>query len=397
MKLLFLSWWLPYPPDNGIRQRNYHLLRELARAHEVTLLSFAEDGEATPERTAPLEAICARVQVLPKPQYNPGGARALAGFFHPWPRWLVDVYTDAMQQLVLETLQGAHYDLVLAAEFSTTPYALSLRGVRRVFEGVEIAFYRDQVDAQTSTLRRLRYKLTWLKLVRYLRRVRRAFDGCTAVSDLEAAIIEQVTDGGGPLAVIENGVDTAAHAGDYGPPEPDTLIYPGALSYFANYDAASWFAGEILPRIAAARAEVRFRITGSTRNVDLSRFPASEHVHFTGYLDDIKPTLARSWACVVPVRHGSGTRLKILEAMAAGVPVVSTTKGAEGLEVTPGRDLLIADEPAAFADAVLRVLGDADLRQSLAEAGRQLVTRRYDWSIIGDRLLAFVDEVCAVG
>ncbi|MCZ7547428.1 MAG: glycosyltransferase family 4 protein [Anaerolineae bacterium] len=138
-------------------------------------------------------------------------------------------------------------------------------------------------------------------------------------------------------------------------------------------------------------------MTGSTRNVDLSRFPASEHVHFTGYLDDIKPTLARSWACVVPVRHGSGTRLKILEAMAAGVPVVSTTKGAEGLEVTPGRDLLIADEPAAFADAVLRVLGDTDLRQSLAEAGRQIVTRRYDWSIIGDRLLAFVDEVCAVG
>jgi glycosyltransferase involved in cell wall biosynthesis len=118
----------------------------------------------------------------------------------------------------------------------------------------------------------------------------------------------------------------------------------------------------------------------------VDRLPLSEGVILTGYLNDIRPCVAQSWACVVPLRVGGGTRLKILEAMALGTPVVSTSKGAEGLEATHGDDILIADMPAEFADAVLRLLDDKALRARLAANGRRLVESRYGWEVIGEKL-----------
>jgi glycosyltransferase involved in cell wall biosynthesis len=127
--------------------------------------------------------------------------------------------------------------------------------------------------------------------------------------------------------------------------------------------------------------------------VPVDRLPANDGLVLTGYLDDVRPTVARSWACVVPLRVGGGTRLKVLEAMALGTPVVSTSKGAEGLEVTSGEDILIADEPADFADATLRLLDDPALRAELAANGRRLVRGRYGWDQIGEELNRFLHQV----
>jgi glycosyltransferase involved in cell wall biosynthesis len=391
--MLFLSWWWPYPADNGSKLRIYNLLRQLARRHRVTLLAFADPDEATPERVAELERFCACVRTVPRPRYRPGGLRALAGFFSPRPRWLVDVFSDEMALLVQDEVSKDSYKLVIASQVSTTPYTLALKGVARLFEEIEVTVYREQFAKQASWLKRARYRLTWLKLVGYLRRARRAFDGCTAVSSIEAAHVERAAPTGAPIRVVPNGVDVPACAGDFGRPEADTLVYPGALSYAANYDAAAWFAAEILPLVTASRPEVEFRITGRTEGIDLSGFPKASRVRFTGYLDDVRPAIARSWVCVVPLRVGGGTRLKILEALALGTPVVSTSKGAEGLEVTPGHDILIADAPPAFAEAVLRLLEDERLRASLADAGRRLVESRYDWFRVGDRMLQFISEI----
>ena len=133
-----------------------------------------------------------------------------------------------------------------------------------MFEDIEVAVYREQLDAQTSPIKRARYGLTWLKFARYIRQARQAFDGCTVVSPVEAKHVEQVAPKGASMRVIPNGVDVAVYAGDWGEPEPDTLIYPGALSFFANYDAAAWFGESILPLVAAQRPAVRFSITGRT-------------------------------------------------------------------------------------------------------------------------------------
>jgi glycosyltransferase involved in cell wall biosynthesis len=187
------------------------------------------------------------------------------------------------------------------------------------------------------------------------------------------------------VAVVPNGVDLAGCAGPWPPPAPDTLIYPGALSYDANHDAVGYFIGAILPRIRSERPEVRLRVTGRATEAQIASLPRAEGVECTGYLDDVRPAVAGAWAEVVPLRKGGGTRLKVLEALALGTPVISTCKGVEGLALVPGRDVLVADTPADFAAATLRVLGSPALRAELASAGRRAAAA-YDWGRSVDRL-----------
>jgi glycosyltransferase involved in cell wall biosynthesis len=187
-------------------------------------------------------------------------------------------------------------------------------------------------------------------------------------------------------------VDCARNRPDLARPVPNALLYNGALTYSANYGAMEFFLAEVYPIIRRQEPGVSLTITGSTSGVDLSGLRLEEGVRLSGYVDDIRPLVAGAWACVAPILHGGGTRLKILEAMALGTPVVATSKGAEGLEVTPGQDILIADEPAEFAAQVLRLLRDANLRERLATNARRLVEQRYDWAGIGQRFVDLVEE-----
>ena len=163
------------------------------------------------------------------------------------------------------------------------------------------------------------------------------------------------------------------------------MIYNGAITYNANYDAVQFFLREILPIIHREYPRVKVKITGKTTGVDLSSLPQNENVIFTGYVQDIRPVIKSSTACIVPLQVGGGTRLKILEALALGTPVITTTKGAEGLAVQPGRDLLVADSPSDFARAVIRVLKEPDLREQLQVNGRKAV-EAYDSSTIAENL-----------
>ncbi|MFW6116436.1 MAG: glycosyltransferase family 4 protein, partial [bacterium] len=195
------------------------------------------------------------------------------------------------------------------------------------------------------------------------------------------------------LVLVPNGVDLETNSGDFGAPEPDTLIYPGALTYSANFDAMEFFLQDVFPLVKSQRPNAKLRITGRYDGAPTERLPLGDGVELTGYLDDIRPTVGQTWACVVPLRTGGGTRLKILEAMALGTPVVSTAKGAEGLRVSPGEDILIANEPAEFAAHVLRLLDDEALREKLVANGRNLVEARYRWDRIGERLERFLRRV----
>jgi glycosyltransferase involved in cell wall biosynthesis len=174
-------------------------------------------------------------------------------------------------------------------------------------------------------------------------------------------------------------------------PRPDSLVYNGALTYSANYDAMRWFLAHVFPRVKQAVPGVTLAITGSTAGVDTAGLALDDTVTLTGYVDDIRCPVAEASACVVPILQGGGTRLKILEAMALGTPVVSTSKGAEGLDVTPGHDILIADEPTEFASQVTRLLSDAALREQVASNARHLVEQRYDWQQIGRRFVGLVE------
>jgi sugar transferase (PEP-CTERM/EpsH1 system associated) len=384
MRILFLSSWFPYPPDNGSRIRVFNLLKHLSQNHNVTLLSFTQ-ADSDPRRASELLKYCQEIHTVPAVSYQPRRWRAIQGFLSPHPRFIVDTFSPEMKTLVWETVESKSFDLVLASQASAAPYVQGLDSADKVFEEVELTVIREQFAAEVNPLRRLRFGLTWWKATRFMVDLLREFDACTVVSDQERAhILERVPDY--PVTVVPNGVDLNWYQGDFGDPEGDTLIFPASLTYFANLDAMEFFLKGVFPRIRFRRPDIILRITGRTDGVLVDRLSLGEGVVLTGYLDDIRPAIVQSWICVVPLRIGGGTRLKILEAMALGTPVVSTSKGAEGLEVTHNEDILIADEPAEFADAVLHLLSDKSLRAKLATNGRRLVEERYSWETCAQKL-----------
>jgi glycosyltransferase involved in cell wall biosynthesis len=385
VRILFLSGWFPYPPDNGSRIRVFNLVKQLSSSHEIDLLSFAQ-GPVSKERLAKMQAYCRSIHIVPYQEFDPNRLKALLGFFSTQPRVVVDTYSPQMQALVEKVSADNSFDVVVSSQMCCAPYALLLKQTPRVFEEVELAVGYERLIRQQSLLRRVRFGLTWWKLSRFMARLLHRFEGCTVVSKQERDLVMKVVPDYGPLAVVPNGVDLDRYAGDFGAPQPDTLIYSGALTYGANFDAMMHFLSDILPLIKTRRPDVILRITGRTDGVAVDRLPLGNGAELTGYLDDIRPAIAQSWICVVPLRIGGGTRLKILEAMALGTPVVSTSKGAEGLEVTPDEDILIADGPTEFADVVLRLLGDQALRAKLSANGRRLVERRYSWGTCAQEL-----------
>ncbi|MGQ9768776.1 MAG: glycosyltransferase family 4 protein, partial [Anaerolineae bacterium] len=176
-------------------------------------------------------------------------------------------------------------------------------------------------------------------------------------------------------------------------PQPNSLVFNGSLTYSANYDAMQWFLAQVWPRIRAQVPAATLTITGSTAGVNLTGLALDDHVRLTGYVEDVRLPVAEAAVAIAPIRQGGGTRLKILEAMALGTPVVATAKGAEGLDVVDGEHLLLADDPERFAASVLRLLADDALAARLAADARRLVEGRYDWEQIGRRFVNLVEDV----
>jgi glycosyltransferase involved in cell wall biosynthesis len=192
--------------------------------------------------------------------------------------------------------------------------------------------------------------------------------------------------------VVPNGVIARDYSGVTAAPQPDTLIFTGALRYRPNYDAMRWFIAEVWPQVRRVRPMARLFITGDHAGLAL---PDADGIECTGFVDDIRPLLSSARLAVAPIFAGGGTRLKILEAMAAGTPVVATAKGAEGIDAASGEELLLADDAVSFAAQVVALLGDEGLRARLSQAARRLVAERYDWAIIGPRFESLVRAVAA--
>jgi glycosyltransferase involved in cell wall biosynthesis len=234
--------------------------------------------------------------------------------------------------------------------------------------------------------------LTFRKARRYEQRLFSRFSLCLVTSTRDQREVEALLGRRNGVAVVRNGVDLAGGAPVRAPHMEKTLIYPGPIAYSANLDAVQYFIDEILPVLSSRIPDVRLIVTGSTDGVRLDRL-TNAHVEFTGQLDDVRSLVAGSASCVVPLRIGGGTRLKILEAMALGTPVVSTSKGAEGLDVVDEEHLLIADSASAFADQIVRVLSDPPLAMRLTRNARALVEARYGWEAIGAELCRLIEAL----
>jgi polysaccharide biosynthesis protein PslH len=390
MKILFLSRWFPYPMDNGAKLRIFHLLKGLAQVQDVHLLAFSDCPETA--EIAPLAAFCKEVQVVQWREFAPRSWRAVGGFFSLSPRSLIDTYSKEMEQAVRAVIAAQKFDLVIVSEWQMAAYRHLFGEIPVLFEEIEVGVFHQNVTAPAPPAARLRSALSWFKHRRYLNQMLSDNSACTVVSESERMLLASILADDRNIAVVYNGVEMPAKTPVQDSPIPFSMIFTGSFRYRPNYQAMEWFVQEVFPRICAQAPEATLRITGDPDGLVLPYFPGVQHI---GFVDDVRPLIARSAVSVAPLLHGGGTRLKILEAMALGTPVVSTPKGAEGLDGQDGVHLSIASDPKKFASSVLELFSNPELRARLSDNAYQLVQQRYDWKVIMPGFLEIVERAAA--
>lgn len=392
MQILFLSRWFPYPPNNGSKLRIYNLLKGLNEYHNITLISFSEQNDV-PVVDSNLMSSFQGVNTIPWKQYNPSNMSARLGYFNTQPRSIVDTFSSQMKYQIEQTIMAQNIDVVVASEIDMGIYGKYFHGLPAILEDVEIGVLHEQYSLAKSPVRRLRYGLTWVKYRRYLNSVLKNFQLCTVVSKREHQLVSQVIPMDTSIEIIPNGVDLDNYCDVQSKPKPNTIIFTGSFSYSPNYEAMIWFLKEVYPIILLQVPDAHLYITGDHGGLSL---PTHENLTLTGYVDDIRNLIASSWCSIVPIHTGGGTRIKILEAMALKTPVVCTTKGVEGIDVTQGEHLLIADSPEKFAEAIIKLFSDDEYRQELVANGYKLIREKYDWKVIMPDMLNLVEQAVNV-
>jgi polysaccharide biosynthesis protein PslH len=391
MNILFLSPWFPYPPDNGSKIRIYNHIKNLSRKHDVRLITFYRDGDGIDPKS--LDDICQLEAMIPFREFNARSWKSIAGFFIPVPRSTVDSYSSKMAQQLKSSITQKRPDLIIASEIWTAIYGGRKWKIPCILDEMQLGLNNQLYTNSRSIASKARKNLYRMKLNIYTKYLLKQYDACTVASEVERKYLAQVAGQPDNIHVIPNGVDLFINQPGLNEPQPNTLIYNGALTFNANFDAMSYFLSEIFPIIQKTTPDVSLKITGRTEGVELSKLPMNDRVIFTGFLPDIRTAVSSAWVCVVPLRYGGGTRLKILEAMALGTPVIATSKAIEGLCVTPGQDILLGDTPEDFATQVIRLLKDKNLREILSKNGRKLVESNYGWNVISSRFESLIEGV----
>lgn len=399
MRILFVSLTPPFPPTNGHRMRNLVLLRALAdEGHRVSLVAFADPGEAA-STTPRLEAVCHDVTLVRRGrdgrgcdgQYWP----RLCALKSPFPYGVWRFASRALAGVVSARLARGDVDAIICD---------GIYLVRNLPRQARVpVILSEQAISHEALARYLKYESNPLKLaygwIEY-RKTRRwelracsAAAGVIACSNRERDLLRRRCPGA-RVAVVPNCVD----AESYLPAEDDdgaTVLFIGAMDWLPNRDALDFLRRRILPHLRALAPAATLVVAGSNSSSQLERQLAGvPGLRFAGAVEDTRPLLARAAAFVAPLRIGSGTRIKILEAAAMARPIVSTTLGAEGLELTDGKEILLADEPRRFARAVADLLLDSGRRHALGRAACGRVAETYSLPALRHALCGALTELC---
>ena len=357
------------------------------RKSDVTLLAL-ETQPTDAEGVAQLQQLGIQVHLVPNAPTLPRlSFRTLANaFFKRQPitvaRYDLPAYRQKFKELITtDTFDLVHYEMFHTAQFRTEtdlPSVLSQ-------QNVDSAIWRRLCSETINPFYKFAYWTQQLAFQRYERVLSPKFDAVTCTSDIDAAVFQRHC-AENVIEIIPNGVDVAHYQPDFSAEAPAHLIYIGSMDWYPNEDAVAFFADEVLPRIQESVPDVKFSIVGGNPSARVQKLAEKEGIVVTGRVPEIKPYFAEATVFVVPLRIGSGTRLKILEALAMGKAIVSTSVGAEGLDLKDGEEIFIADEPKVFAEAVTRLLKDPSLRRRIGESGRARVEQDYDWRSISEKL-----------
>jgi sugar transferase (PEP-CTERM/EpsH1 system associated) len=394
-RILFLTPQLPYPPQQGTALRNYNLIAQVAQRHHVHLLSFIESGSETVD-LGPLRELCASVHTAPV-RHRSRRHRLQTVLTSPLPdivhRLHSPQFYPQLDQVVrdvtpldvveIEGLEMAEYGLhVLHTANELRP--------RLVYDAhnAEYLLQKRIFEADSRDPRRwlgaLYSWMQWQELRRYEAQVCHQVQQVIACSPADGDALAQLVPGV-RATIVPNGVDTEHYQPGIVPPLPlgaQAMVFTGKMDFRPNVDAALWFGTAVLPLIRQVAPQAHFYIVGKNPHPRLTPLRHMEGITLTGFVEDVRPYFAAAAVCVVPLLTGGGTRLKVLEAMAMGKAIVSTTLGCEGIPAAPGRDIVLVDEAPDIAAQVVALLGDPARREALGAAARAFVERHFDWRIV---------------
>jgi glycosyltransferase involved in cell wall biosynthesis len=386
MQILWVKMGGLWPATSGGRVRSLQIVSELARRHRVTVLTTHgpdDDPAGLEERLSHCERVISLPHAVPK-RGDGGFAAALAqSWFTPYPVDLWKWRSSTVKRTVIDLIDEGAVDLCVS-DFLFAAGNVPMRGRVPVvlFEhNVEYLIWQRLSGVESSPWRRALIDIEWRKLRAREADACRNADLTIAVSDDDRQRLEELAPGM-RAATMPTGVDTSYFTPNVHREQAGRLVFSGSMDWHPNEDAVIHFTDVVLPLIRASMPEVSFTIVGRNPSPRVRELAGQPGIVVTGTVDDVRSWIGEAAVYVVPVRAGSGTRLKIFEALAMGKAVVSTTVGAEGLALEAGRHFLPADTPDAFAGAVVSLLRDGEKRHALGDAGRALVEASYSWPAV---------------
>ena len=396
--VLFLAHLLPWPLEGGGQIKSYHVLRQLSQAYDIKLLALTRKADEA-QSVEPLREFCALgVEIISLRRTKLSNLLAAGGALVTGRSFIVQrdntpaLRAAVARELATQRYVALHTDHLQMMQFvpETPP------GVKVILDEHNVEFRIPQRLAQTSKnpVWRLYAHGEWKRLRRFEQAALRRADLTLAVSDEDRETLEDLAGAErGRIKTLPIGVDTQYFQACTRKTLSKTLVSIGTMYWPPNIDALCWFCSEILPKIQERESNTKLMIVGARPTPEVQALTANPAVTVTGSVVDVRPYGQDCGAFIVPLRSGSGMRVKILNALAMGLPTVSTTVGAEGIEVTDGEHILLADTADEFAAATLRLLSDPVLSARLAQNGRTLMEKHYGWDAIGARLRGYYAEV----
>ena len=392
MNVLIIAPFPPLPESSGSKMRAMTLLRSLA-GHQVFLVAFC--GADEPIDLAGLQKSFAEVHVFPRPKM--GFAKVFLNHFSPRPLLAKRFFLRSARSRIRQLVRERQIDLVISETLIMTGYFRGMSGPYRVLDEHNLEFIRAgrRVPMTRNGFKKFYYYLIMRRMRHHEINAVNAADICLTCSEEDAMTIGRLCS---PtrIVAVPNTVDSEYFRPASAARDPLRIVYIGSMWYEPNVDAMRYFCREVLPLIRQKASDVTLVIAGDEPTHEVRKLGLEKGVTVTGFLADIRPFLASASVFVAPLRMGSGTRLKILVAMAMGIPVVSTSIAAEGIAVQDGMNIRIADDSYAFADAVTCILADPAQQKKLAAGGRKLVLENYSCQAV-DRQLRCVWQEIAQG
>lgn len=380
MRILFITSRFPYPPLRGDQAIPYHRLRHLSKKHEVTLLSFYE-SDTELAGLDHLRPFCKRIYTVHISKWQSVLNVAFYGFFSPLPLQVLYYRSDSFKKLLKKLVAENNFDLIHTYLLRLAPYLAEVAApkVLELIDSMQLNWAR-RVEVEKFP-KRWFYQEELRRLILYERTIGNYFNQMIVVSQRDRDLLPASN-----VEVIPLGVDTEAFKPARHESKKNSIIFSGNMGYSPNIKAVAWFAEKCLPTIQASVPDVSFTILGTNPSKEVCALAQRKGIAVTGFVKSMPEALARASISIAPMLSGSGMQFKILEAMACGLPVVTTTLGLGDIKATQNKEICIADTAEEFVEIVLTLLNSSEMSTKIGKNARNFVVNNHSWESVSSKV-----------